>query len=401
MMRIGIKVRSSIQFNKNRKELIEKINSSLVNAKCTKDASGDDITTGYLDWLFLVGITDKVVELKDEDDVHTLPLGEYAEFFKAYGLDANGGKRLSLVKIRERGIMYEVNVATYGAPIVVRLSKLYPDVRFRVSDTERHIITLYPSYDVYYIENGVVEGEKARKHAEDYIRLECYSSAMATLLPFALAGDDKAMNDIGVCLEKMEKYDEASKWYEKSNLELAKENLLLQYDNKRISLNVEKYTNACNYLVERRNPKGYLYLSYLYQREDSGLANKKNAIGILNKGLKQAYSERLVFEKAYLLNLYNRDLKESHKLYRKLLTSDDGFTKTARYNYALQCWTGRGCKKNVTECIVWLTIAAMDGYRDAFTKLIELYETEKGYMNKKQVEVWKTLKDIYQHGYIA
>ena len=217
-------------------------------------------------------------------------------------------------------------------------------------------------------------------------------------MPFAVAGDDKAKNDIGVCYERMYKYKTASVWYEKSNLEISKENLLLQYDNNRIPLDSEKYIELCNYLISKGNSKGYLYLSYLYQREDGPVADGEKAIEVLNEGLDKPFCGRLMFEKAYLLNLYDKDLVESHNLYKGLLNSHDEFTETARYNYALQCWTARGCEKNMTECIVWLTIAAMNGYRDAFTKLIEIYETEEGFINEEQAEVWKTLEYINEYG---
>ena len=165
-MKIEFNVKSVVLFNKGKKELLEKIKESMVGAKTIRNTSGDYVTRGYLDWLYLLGITSEVYEFSEEEndggDIREMTKEECAKYENATGLITTGGPRLASIKLRERGEMYEIDMVAYSAPIIVSLSKLFPNVRFRVSDREESMfgfncnVYSVPDFNLFRCYNSII-----------------------------------------------------------------------------------------------------------------------------------------------------------------------------------------------------------------------------------------------------
>lgn len=222
-----------------------------------------------------------------------------------------------------------------------------------------------------------------------------YEEALEILLPLAESGDKNSQNDIGVVYEKLKDYEQSARWYKLCDNELSTENLLKHYDRKRVKFTAEEYIYACNKLIDYGNENGYLYLSYIYQNNNKGVENHKKAFEILLKGLINCESTvGLIFELGYLLERgigCEVDNYKSHKCYEAILNR--GTTSVVHYNYALQCYQGRGCEQDIPKAIKHYEIAvSKSNYYDAIEDLIEIYSTEE-YKNEDRL---KQLKEIIE-----
>lgn len=222
-----------------------------------------------------------------------------------------------------------------------------------------------------------------------------YEEALEILLPIAESGDKNSQNDIGVVYEKLKDFERSAMWYKLCGNELSTENLLKHYDNKRVKFTVEEYFDACNKLIECKNANGYLYLSYIHQNNSMGVEDQKKAFNILLKGLINCEETvGLIFEIGYLLEKgigCEQDHYKSHMCYEAIL--DRGSSAVVHYNYALQCYQGRGCKQDINKAIKHYEIAVNKSkYYDAIEDLIEIYSLEE-YKNESRILELKSLLD--------
>ena len=385
----------TVAFSRKHSDLYNAILKSVITVKRTSEDGTRTELAHYFDALHFFGVTKELYEFdyEVEKKPRFLTREELDSLNSVTHMNETSANRVTCFKARTRGDRYEIFFIGGDGLAVIPMSKLYPNVRFRMRDAQAE--HLGKRYNVYYIENGRVEdGNNVREYAYRCIQSGAYMSALNALKPFAMTGDRYAANDVGACYEKYDLFYSAKSWYEISGLDIAYSNILLLYDNRRVDLDVDDYIRKCQALIDHKNAFGYLYLSYLYNRDDCNLKmSKEEIIHLLDEGLKLDFNNnRLNFEKAYLLDLYDLDYKESHRYYRKVLDCKDGCCQTARYNYALQCLYGRGCEKNMAECLKWLIISAVNGYADSYKKLIEIYETEEGFINNTHVEVWKNIR---------
>lgn len=217
--------------------------------------------------------------------------------------------------------------------------------------------------------------------------------AIELLLPLAEAGHKDSQNDIGVVYEKKKDYVNSAKWYKECGGELSTENLLKHYDHKRVKFTVEDYYEACEKLINFKNANGYLYMSYIHQNNDMGVEDQVKAFNYLLKGLINCeQTVGLIFELGYLLEKgigCEADQYKSHMCYEAIL--DRTSSAVVHYNYALQCYQGRGCEQDIKKAIKHYEIAVKkSNYHDAIEDLIEIYSL-KEYKNEKRVEELKKL----------
>lgn len=217
------------------------------------------------------------------------------------------------------------------------------------------------------------------------------------LLPLAEAGYKDSQNDIGVVYEKKKDYENSAKWYKECDSELSIENLLKHYDNKRVKFTVEEYYEACEKLITLKNENGYLYMSYIHQNNQMGVEDKTKAFNYLLKGLINCENTAgLIFELGYLLEKgigCEADQYKSHMCYEAVLDRKIStiVSTVAHYNYALQCYQGRGCEQDIPKAIKHYEIAVQkSNYRDAIEHLIKIYSL-KEYKNEKRLEKLKKL----------
>ena len=220
-----------------------------------------------------------------------------------------------------------------------------------------------------------------------------YKEAVELLLPLAEAGFKSVQNDLGVVYERMKDYKNCVRWYKECGSDLALENLLAIYDNKKYDFEVEDYFAICDKLISHRKQKGYLYKSYIYQIDYKGVEDHKKAFEVLLEGLIYCeQKDRLVFELGYLLEKgigHEVDNYKSHKCYEAILsTKSKTINATVNYNYALQCYQGRGCEKDVPKAIKYFEIAGEQNYPDAIEYLIEIYSS-KEYKNEERLKYYK------------
>lgn len=220
-----------------------------------------------------------------------------------------------------------------------------------------------------------------------------FDEAIELLLPLAESGHKDSQNDIGVVYEKKKDYVSSAKWYKECGGELSTENLLKHYDNQRVDFTVQEYYEACELLIKLKNANGYLYMSYIHQNNNKGVEDKVKAFNYLLKGLINCKNTvPLIFELGYLLEKgigCEADQHKSHMCYEAIL--DRKCSAVVHYNYALQCYQGRGCEKDIDKAIKHYEIAVSKScYRDAIEDLIEIYSSEE-YKNEKRLEELKVL----------
>ena len=215
--------------------------------------------------------------------------------------------------------------------------------------------------------------------------------AKEILLPYALEGYEDAQNDIGVVYERMKDYKEAEKWYKKSPSTLSIINLLTLYDNKRVDFDLRDYMDCCDTLIKEKNQNGYLYLSYIHQIDFKGVEDHKKAFQVLQEGILFCKeNEKLKFELGYLLEKgigCEVDNYMSHKCYESIL---HGGEKVSNYNYALQCYQGRGCERDIKKAIVYFKVAAEQKYKDAIKCLIKIYSSEE-FKDAEQLKYYQSM----------
>ena len=227
--------------------------------------------------------------------------------------------------------------------------------------------------------------------AMHYAYKDKYEVAIVKLLPLAKKGFKNSRNDLAVCFERMGIYEEAKKWYEKDDSDLAKQNLLNLYYNKKIRFSKNKYLNICNYFMERNDPRGYheMFGYYAY----SGLVKQdyKQAFDYLLLGtINCCRSNLLIFDLGYCYEKgigVEVDNVRSHKYYGMIVDCEG--ERVTKYNYALQCYQGRGCEKDIQEAIKYFEQSASQGYKDAMRYLVEIYNSDE-YKNETKYQYYKS-----------
>lgn len=214
---------------------------------------------------------------------------------------------------------------------------------------------------------------------------------------------DDALNNMGVCLQRLGRYAEAAEAYRACDTNIAKENLVAMFDNKQLDFTVEEYIENCEIMQKRNFQMGFLMLSWLYQNNDKGVENPQKAYSVLLEGLEKCEkAERIVFEIAYLLDngkCVEMDNHKSHLCYESLVNAENIKAETkevAQYNYAWQCRKGRGCEKDIEKAIKYFEMSAATGYVDAIKVLIDIYRgAEEGYMDEEKAQNWqKKLEEL-------
>ena len=219
-----------------------------------------------------------------------------------------------------------------------------------------------------------------------------YEEAIKFLEPVALNGNKDAQNNLGVVYQRLKNYENSYKWYKLCGSDLAKENILRLYDYHRVEFTVEEYLELCQWFIDKNNQIGYLYLSYIYQNNSKGIEDQPRAFNALIEGLVSCEDNtKLRFEIGYLLEKgigCKVDYVASHKYYKSILDSEN---VVAKYNYALQCRQGRGCKQDILEAIKYFTIAGEKKYPDAINELIQIYSKGE-HEDAKLAKYWKEKK---------
>lgn len=380
-----------------------------------KDKIMESVKDRKLDVCHLLGIRSQKRSLTKKEKER------YKELMGVDKKDEDGEMRLLLSSMRDVEIINEkdelkVRLDGWNVDLGIAISKQFPEVSIVVSNFDEYICMDddYGCYDeddeTVYVEIGsnktyedynyvIVDGEIVSGDAYDKgmcaAHIGLYERAIQILMPLAVNGNNEAMCNVGVCYEKMKQYTEASKWYERSSNATSKINLLKLFDNKYIQFDQASYEKACNALLDLNDYRGYIYLSYMYQGYYKGLNDGKKALEFVHKAIERfGGNDQLTFEEAYVLDCYATTKEEyikSHSLYKRLIDKNTGFGITAKYNYALQCRYGHGCKKDVGMAIYWLIKAINYDYRDAYTELIDIYENEDGYQSPASVIAWKKL----------
>lgn len=215
-----------------------------------------------------------------------------------------------------------------------------------------------------------------------------YDEAIKMLKPLSEKGNLDARNNMGVCYERKHDYDKAISLYLGTDLLPAKVNALHLYRRNKVAFSLQNYLDCCKYLIQKENQFGFAFLSMLYEDNSRGLEDGKRAFEIIMEGLKccNKYDE-LTFRAGYLFEAgigCHVDHHRSHMLYSTILDNDNQVT--AKYNYALQCFYGRGCEKNINRAKKYFELAAKKGYKDAI-KYLEIIREEESKKNKKSQEV--------------
>ena len=263
----------------------------------------------------------------------------------------------------------------------------------------------YDYHNSYKLQNGVeieenkkVNLKRQNKNLEplyseamQYAYGDKYEEAIEKLLPLAKKRYGDSCNNLGVCYERIGKYEEARKWYEKCGKDLALENLLNLYFHKLIRFNKKKYISICNDLMKKHDPRGYheMFGYYAYSglvKQDYEMAFDYLIEGIINCKV----STLLIFDLAYAFEKgigVQVDNVKSHKYYGVIV--DGNGEKVAKYNYAFQCYQGRGCEKDVRKAIKYFEESAGQGYKDAIRYLIQIYNSEE-YKDEAKYKYYKS-----------
>lgn len=237
------------------------------------------------------------------------------------------------------------------------------------------------------------EMDKAHEEGLKLAKKGKLDEAMKILFPLAKAGHKASQNNVGVVYERKKDYVNSAKWYKECGEELSTENLVKLYKNGRVNFTIEEYYEACEKLMDFKNANGYLYMSYIHQDNDKGVEDHKKAFDVLLKGLINCKETvGIIFELGYLLENgigCEKDNYKSHMCYEAIL--DRGSSAVVHYNYALQCYQGRGCERDIPKAIKHYEIAVEKSKDfDAIEDLIEIYSLDE-YKNEKRVEELKKL----------
>lgn len=144
--------------------------------------------------------------------------------------------------------------------------------------------------------------------------------------------------------------------------------------------------------MRKKNQEGY-HLMYEYYSL-TGFVEKdyKKGWDYIIKGLIECgASDALIFDLGVCYEFgygVDKDDVRAHMYYGMILDKD----RVGQYNYALQCYQGRGCEKDIEKAIIYFEKSAKQNYKDSIKKLIEIYQSkeykdeEKSAFYKKQLE---------------
>lgn len=218
-----------------------------------------------------------------------------------------------------------------------------------------------------------------------------YQEALAYALPFAIEGYKQIQNDVGVICERLGKYEESKKWYEKCDSNLSLLNILKLYDNEHIEFDQEEYKKICRKLMNRKSQHGYLRI-YKHLQKYYFPKEHKRAFNFLFEGIINCKeNDYLVYEMA---ECYEHgigceiDYFKSHKCYASLLYSK---SRDVIFNYARQVYYGIGCEKNIELALKFLEKNAENHEINSIELLLKLYSL-KEYKNEEFI---KKIKDSY------
>lgn len=201
------------------------------------------------------------------------------------------------------------------------------------------------------------------------------------------------INNIGVCYERLNDYEKAAKYYLEAKSETSLENYVRLCDRNKTEYEEETYVMCCKELIKMNNSQGYLYLSYIMQKPESIFYNKEKAFRLLEYSVgHDMYDTYTLFELGFLYNQGmhgEKDYFKSHLCYSLILDKND----VAKYNYALQCMSGRGCEIDVDEAVKYFTLAALNGYKDAIRCLVEIYDSTGDRHNDELYNLWSDIRE--------
>lgn len=218
----------------------------------------------------------------------------------------------------------------------------------------------------------------------------------------SLKGNSDALNNIGVCYERLKDYEKAYEYYQKANIPLSMDNLLTLYNSEKIPMNVEDYEAICDRLIDIDDYNGYLYKSKLYSKEHPDVPeNKELAIRYAEQGYRLFPEEaEIVFNYAWCLCVYSETEEEkelSHKLFESLLVidskEDHELSSIAKSNYAWQFENSQGCEKDIERAIYWYIRAYEEGFVKAAQSLVYIYQLIDGYVNEENARFWQEQYD--------
>lgn len=344
------------------------------------------------------GLNDIAIEIYKEIFYQEMGLENVKDIIIEFNLKFNKKRLAVYYNDNKQPVFYNIDEETYSMMLkevdsLNRHNDYIVDRRFILKLFDENINNDTIQQEII----NELESENAdelRNEAVNLAKNHEYDKALEILLPLALKGDKSSQNDIGVVYEKIKDYENSAKWYKVCDNELSTKNLLKLYDNNKVNFTKEEYIKACNKLIDLKNEKGYLYLSYIYQKD---ILDYDKAFEVLLKGLISCDNTvGLVFELGYLLEKgigCKQDHFKSHKCYEAIL--DRGSSAVVHYNYALQCQQGRGCKQDILKAIKHYEIAVKkSNYYDAIRQLIEIYSHEN-YKNEKRLNELKLLiKDV-------
>lgn len=353
----------------------------------------------YIDLAKFYCIRKDLVEEKELTIIERLMVNNLAmwnhhnEFARCNLLDEKGCVILSLMEKDE-----------YPEGLLVSISTMTPDIIYEIA------LTIKEGENEEKIGYALLNGKKlnltkAKKIKADKIRQMNknayikgmsfayngeYDKAIEILLPLAKNGYEEAYNDLGVCFHNSGDYEKAKKWYEKCECSTAKENLLRLYFHQLIEFEEEKYFGICEELMNQNNEYGYHELFGLYAYGTLVEHDYNKAFSYLLKGIVNCNeSNLLIFDLGYAYEYgigVAKDDSISHMWYERLI--DIPKEKVAEYNYALQCYYGKGCEKDLARAIHYFEESAELEYKSAMEHLVELYEKGE-YLNKEKYEEYK------------
>lgn len=249
----------------------------------------------------------------------------------------------------------------------------------------------------YSLLNGVPTSEKKakeQKQKEEHnkgLQLLAegkYEECIAVLKKVSNTGYGKVDNDIGVCYERLGKYDVAKKWYKRAKTSLGKENLLWLYYTKKATCMDVVYDQLCEELQMEKNQIGYLLEARKYT-DSKDFETQKKGFNILLEGVMVCDKrDRLLLDLAY--SLYHgegckKDFRKALCCYWYIIKMDEyDFRGYVNYQYAMMCYKGEGCKIDIKRALIFLEKSADTGYKKAMEKLVEIYSSKEHFDKDKK-----------------
>lgn len=215
-----------------------------------------------------------------------------------------------------------------------------------------------------------------------------YKEAITVLLPLARDNYLQSRNNIGVCFQRIGDYINAAKFYRISEDDTARVNLGQLYTNKQIKFDRGDFFKIAQELMQAKNQEGYHLMYEYYSLTRFVETDYKKGFDYILKGLLDCgASDTLIFDLGVCYEFgygVEKDEVRAHMYYGMILEND----KVGQYNYALQCYQGRGCEKDVERAIFYFEKSAKQNYKDAIEHLIEIYQSEE-YKNEEKYLFYK------------